>query len=174
MAIQAAPNIPAARRANKAEAAAFFGVSLPTISDWINKGAPVLQKGNRGIPWVLDLLAMAEWRFTGATNDGGGPEAVDPDQLSPTDRLAWYRAEKERRAILKDERFLLEAPEVAEAIATAFAALAQENRAIPDRLERRHGVAPEIVEAVAEEIDGGLDAIADRLQELMGDGGGGD
>lgn len=159
-------NLPPSRRANKAEVAEFYGVSLPTVDAWIRKGMPAVQKGSKGIPWVFDLLEVVRWRELGAS--AGTPDGeIDPDKLPPAERLAWYRSEKERRALLKDERQTLDAPEVAEVVATAFAALGQDLRAIQDRLERRRGISGETAQAVGEEIEAAMDATATRLQALM-------
>lgn len=160
-----AANLPAIRRANKAEIAEFYAVSLPTVDAWIRKGMPAIQKGSKGIPWVFDLLEVVRWKELGGTPATG--DEVDPEKLPPADRLAWYRSEKERRAILKDDRETLAASEVAETVATAYAAQAQDLRAIPDRMERRHGVSGQVAQAIAEEIDAAMDALATRLQTLM-------
>ena len=92
------------RRVNKAELATWFEVSLPTIEAWIRKGMPIAQRGSRGVPWVIDLLEVAEWRFSGrADNDG----EIDPERLSPADRKAWYEGEARRRDLQERDRVVL-------------------------------------------------------------------
>ena len=61
---------------------------------------------------------------------------------------------------------LMLASEVSRDVATAFAAIAQDLRAIPDRLERQMGLAPEVAEALSEQIDAALAALGARLRNL--------
>lgn len=55
---------------------------------------------------------------------------------------------------------------VKQAAATAFATLAQGLRTIPDSLERRHAVDPEVAETVGREIDECLDTLAQALEMM--------
>ena len=151
------------RRVNKAELAAWFDVSLPTIEAWIRRGMPISQRGSRGVPWVIDILEVAEWRFSGrADNDG----ETDPERLSPSDRKAWYEGEARRRDLQERDRELIQAIEVEQAIRTAFAAIGQSLRSIPDNLERRIGISPAVAEQIEEILDEEMTALADRLSSL--------
>lgn len=57
---------------------------------------------------------------------------------------------------------------VIQAAATALATLAQALRTIPDTLERRHAIAPELAEVIAKEIDDALDAVAGTFEMMAG------
>lgn len=46
---------------NRAELAAFFGYSLPTIDTWVRKGCPVRQTGDRGRSYEFDVAAVHRW-----------------------------------------------------------------------------------------------------------------
>lgn len=154
--------IPERRRANKAEVAAFFGISVNTVEKWLQRGAPVVQKGERGVPWCLDLLEVALWKY--APRPVTGPEGeVDPSLLPPKDRKDWYESEIKRRDLQVRDGELIPADEVSRAVSTAFAGIAQSIRSMPDDLERRFALDPEIVEAVTVAIDDHLDALAERL-----------
>lgn len=50
-------------QANRNEIARVLGVSLPTITDWIGRGMPVVERGGRGAPWVFDVPACVCWRI---------------------------------------------------------------------------------------------------------------
>ncbi len=39
----------------------FFGVSMPTVRDWIRHGCPVALTGGNGIPYEISLRAVAGW-----------------------------------------------------------------------------------------------------------------
>lgn len=157
-----AESIPEPRRANKAETAQFFDVTLPTLEQWIRSGCPYIQRGSKGVSWVLDLRAVAEWRYSAKTPDGG----VDPETLPPGDRKLWYDGETRRRELQVRDRGLIPASEVEEVIATTFSAIAQALLALPDNLERRVGLTPEAAEASESVIHEAMHEMADRLSSL--------
>lgn len=152
------------RLANKAQCAEFFDVTLPTVDAWIRRGAPVVQKGSRGVSWQLDLRAVAEWVYA----PNGQPEGwlQDPDAMAPQDRKAWYDSETKRRELQVRDGELVPRAEVEQVVATAFAALQQDVLAIPDRLERQHGIRPDVAERVERGLHASLAAAADRLATL--------
>ena len=154
--------VSALRRLNKAATAEFFGVSVPALDGWIRRGCPVVKRGSRGEPYELDILAVAEWRFS--RNAPG--DLADPDTLSPTDRKAWYESEKTRRALQVADRELIPYAEVERVFATAWAVIAQTLLSLPDELERRHGVSGEVAAVVDGAIAVAMGDIADRLESL--------
>lgn len=164
MAVKPAPFLPDIRKANKAELAEFFGVSIPTIEAWVRKGCPVLQRGSKTIPWVFDLLDVARWRI--APVDEDGEEGADPAKLPPAERKAWFESELKRRELQVQDGELVQAVELERSIATAFSAIAQAVRAVPDNLERRAGCGPEAAEAVGALLDEAMSALADKLAQL--------
>lgn len=157
------PKLTAVRKATKAQLAEFFDVSIPTIDAWIRKGMPVVERGSRTAPWVFDLLAVTLWKFA-PQGDESGP--VDPEKLPPAERKSWFDSEMRRRELQKTDRELIPAAEVGQVIATAFAAVAQSVRSLPDNLERRLSLAPEVVDEIGRAMDEHLDDLAERLQTL--------
>lgn len=149
------------RRANKAQAAQFFDISLPTLEKWLREGAPILQMGSRGVSWEIDLKAVAQWRYS-SRSEGG----VDPDSMPPQERKAWYESETKRRALQVQDRELIPSSEVESVVATAFQAISQGLRSLPDNIERRTGCSPDILEAIEAALDGEMDALADKLSSL--------
>ena len=164
MPIQPAPDIPVARRANKADVAEWFEVSLPTVDAWIRRGCPVVQRGSRGVPWVFDILEVARWRFGGG--EVAGEDDIDPRKLPPKERKDWIQSEREWHKHLLERREVLPKAEIRQVVSTAFAAFAQDARAIPDHMERRYGIPPDLTVTIGESIDSALDSMADRLQAL--------
>lgn len=110
--VVAEPRVPELRKANRAEAAEWFGVSQNTIHSWITRGCPYLVRGERGTPWVLDLLAIARWKY-------GAPDAADvdvnPETFDPKTRLDWYKGEAERLNVEKTRGELVPVADVTEA-----------------------------------------------------------
>jgi phage terminase Nu1 subunit (DNA packaging protein) len=154
--------IPDIRKANKAQAAEFFGVSLPTVDAWIRKGAPVRTEGARGVSWELDLHALAQWRY------GAGLEAQvqDPDRMPPAERKAWYEAEKTKRNLDIDARLLVPRAELEHAVSVAFAAVTQDLLAIPDQLERLHGVPADVAAKVDEAVCAAVENLRAKMARL--------
>lgn len=152
----------ALRQANKAQIAEFFDVSVKAVDGWIRRGCPVIKRGSRSTPWAMDALAVAEWRFGSQQSS----DAIDPDQMIPTDRKAWYESEKTRLLLQEKARELMPVGEVEVAIATAFSAISQDLASLPDNIERRTGCSPEIVAALEEAIDAAREALADKLMLL--------
>lgn len=150
------------RIVNKAGCAEFFEVSLPTVTAWIRKGMPVQKAGSTRVPWEIDLLEVCKWRFAGQTSGGD----VDPDSLEPVQRRAWYEGEAKKRDLQVRDRELIPVAEVERVVATAFAAIASDIRAIPDNLERRHGISGDVAELVEEALNEAMDGIADRLSAV--------
>jgi terminase small subunit / prophage DNA-packing protein len=150
------------RGANKAEVAEFFDVSIPTIESWLRRGCPVVSRGSRTVPWVFDLLQVAEWRINGQRPVGD----IDPDMLPPSERKAWYESETKKRDLQIKDRELIPASEVETVVATAFAAIAADIHAIPDNLERRHGIDSATAQAVEAALYEAMDGLADKLSTL--------
>jgi phage terminase Nu1 subunit (DNA packaging protein) len=61
---------------------------------------------------------------------------------------------------------LVERAAVRDAAAKALATISQAIRAIPDTLERRMGIAPDVVQAVEQQIDESMDELAADLERL--------
>lgn len=145
-------------------AADFFGVSPNTIEAWSRRGCPVAEKGGVGKPWCFDLHELARWRFS--EQDHPTTPQVDAEEMCPADRKNWYEGEAKRLAIQETQRDLIPRADVERTVSTAFAAIAQGIRAIPDNMERRHGIAPAVAEQVEEMLFLELEALADRLAVL--------
>jgi terminase small subunit / prophage DNA-packing protein len=157
-----AAQCPRVRRGNKAEAAQFFDITLPTLEKWIREGAPILQRGSRGVSWVIDLRAVAEWRYSSRLPEGG----MDPETLTPAERKLWYDGETRRRDLQIRDRELIPAAEVESAVAQGFASLAQAIQSLPDVLEQDSALTPEQAEAAEVSLHAALNAIADQLSAL--------
>ena len=161
--IETLTQIPERRKANKMEVAHFFGVSLPTIDNWIMKDCPVIQRGaGRGTPWVFDLLDVALWRY------GNQPTSndIDPDSLSPRERRDWFESELKKIQFQKEQRQLIPAEEVETVVATAFSTIAQHIRSMPDNLERKLGISSELAEAIEIANDDYLEELAISLSKI--------
>ena len=120
---------------------------------------------------------MSDFNNHGGYRRGAGTKAagyVKPDELKDYDQ-AKARNESAKAdlneldpAIKRGEYVLRSA--VQEATATALSALAQTLRSVPDNLERKLGVSPELALEVGIQIDAALNDVAAKFEE-MGDEG---
>jgi len=85
----------------------------------------------------------------GAT-DGEG--SIDPRNLKPMDRRAWYQSERERMAVEAEARQLIPAIEVHAEMAEMARGFVQFLDTLPDVLERRVHLRPEQIEAMHDQI----------------------
>lgn len=149
------PNI---RVFNKAEIIEAFEVTSPTLDAWVRKGCPVLQRGARGVAWEFDVFEVFKWK-----NDIGQQEETDdPEQLSPKERLDYYRGCRERDNYRREQGELIHADDVIAHWTRVILSAKGRLMALPMRL------APELLTAddmkQAEEI---LKAgLLDALEEL--------
>lgn len=164
--IESLGKAPPSRIANKAETAEWFDVSLATLDAWIRRGMPVVVRGHKGQQWEIDLLAVAIWRY--GPSEQSEQADVDPDALSPKDRLAWYQGNREKRRDMIDAGELYERAPTLHTFATTIAVFAEQVRAIPDLLERRAGLTPKQAELAADEIDTQLETVKKRLLDQIG------
>lgn len=85
----------------------------------------------------------------GAT-DGEG--SIDPRNLKPMDRRAWYQSERERMAVEAEARQLIPAIEVHAEMAEMARGFVQFLDTLPDALERRVHMRPDQIEALHAQI----------------------
>ena len=150
------------RRANKAQTAEFFDVSIKTVDSWVRRGCPVVERGGKSVPWVFDLPTVAKWYFSPQLS----AETPDPDGMTPQDRKAWYESEVKRRDLQERDRVLLSAQEVEVGISTAFAAASQALLGLTDTIERRSCCDPSVLTIADEVIANTLETLSDSLSSL--------
>jgi hypothetical protein len=122
--------------------------------------APSRTIGKRQVWHVRDGMPAIYRRVFGLYNAG---DELNPDKLSPKDRLDHYKAERERIKLTQEIRVLLPAAEIEEVVGMAFKNLAQSLDVLPDTLERDAALSPESVSHVQRTID----AIREALYEAM-------
>jgi phage terminase Nu1 subunit (DNA packaging protein) len=142
---------PTIREANKSETAEFFGVSLPTLENWVRRGCPVLERGGKNVPYRFDLRAVAEWYYGGKSVASDGD--VDPEKMTPKERKDWYEGEKVRRALEVDAGKLLRADEAEIEFAAMVKTFAGALEILPFRLERECNLSGDVVERLQIAID---------------------
>lgn len=112
----------------------------------------------------------------GGAREGAGrkPAGYEP----PQERVDYERERAEHERVKREQREFKLAQERGEyvsrdavrtASSTALAVLTQSFRAIPDNLERQFALSPEVVEAIANQIDASLAEVAVALKAMTSD-----
>lgn len=78
---------------------------------------------------------------------------LDPERMRPTDRVNYYKAERERRNLQVDAGLLIPVEAVAEERARVFKVLVHGLEILPDTIERDLGVSVEVVQAIEDHCD---------------------
>ncbi len=55
------PKLGRGKIVSRSELAEIFGVSAPTVDDWVARGCPFHKKGSKGIPWEFKTSEVYLW-----------------------------------------------------------------------------------------------------------------
>lgn len=95
---------------NRREIARLLGVSMPTVTDWVDRGLPVVDRGSRGIPWVFDVAACFAWRLeyelanaVGASTRDVSREDAEKRKIIADAVLAEIKVAEQLRSVVKVE-----------------------------------------------------------------------
>ena len=135
---------PSFRLANKLQVSEFFNVSFKTVDLWVRRGCPFVERGGTSSPWVFDLLAVAEWRYTRPKR----ARFDDPDDLRPKDRKDWFEGEKVRIRVEELMANLITRAEFDAEKDRIQSALEECLERLPGRLESACSLPPAVAEAL--------------------------
>ena len=112
----------------------------------------------------------------GGARPNSGPKAPGSREartqaIYDEERAEHERVKREQRefALARERGEYLPREVQRQAAATALAVLTQALRSIPDNLERTMSLAPEVVEAVAVQIDAALSEVATAFRAMAGE-----
>lgn len=89
------------------------------------------------------------------------PESIDPDRLSPFERAAWYKAERDRLAVNAERGLTIERADHEREMARILKIVRAGLEVVPDEIERDIGAAP----AILLKIEQKMDAICERIYQ---------
>lgn len=102
-----------------------------------------------------------------ATSDGeAGPTETRVDYAKARAKKETFLAHKAELEFKVQSGEYISRNSVRDATAKAMAAITQTLRSIPDNLERKLGVAPELAEEIGRQIDDTLNDLADELERM--------
>lgn len=115
----------------------MFGVSKPTVTDWVQQGCPYVKKAKgKGDSWEFDSAAVAEWREERAVSKQlGNVAATDIEAIKR--RKASAEAAMAELAFKKAEGSLVDFVEVQQAGIDSYSACKAVLLGIPTMLAAR-------------------------------------
>lgn len=128
-----------------------FGLSRDTVRKRLRE-AGVAPSGTRNGASLYALKHVGPALFGDIIN-GVGEGGVDPDQLPPTERKAWFQSENERIRLERDLGTFVEAEEAHREMSRLAKAVVTTLDGLPDVLERDAGLPPEAIQRVQELMD---------------------
>lgn len=172
---------------NLADVAKFFSVSMPTVRGWIDGGCPVVQRGGNGVPYVLSLRAVAEWRDGRAREEEErrqaqaaadnqlrfelGTDLLSPvpgvsGAVSPAARASLTQAEYTRVKMAKEMGELVLYAEVAEALAVILQTFRQNLLNLPSQIGADFDLSDALVLAIKGRMASALKDLSDAMREV--------
>lgn len=169
---------------NRTELAGAFKVALPTINRWLERGMPHVQPGGQGRQWLFDLEDCKSWRDQELERLTAEEEAKrtaiaelqaeldlrevdddDAERLPLKLQEQYYRVDKVREERARARGFLVETAKVRRDLDRCFAYLADRLQALPDYLERRCALDPEVVDELGQAVDEFQAELARQMQQ---------
>jgi phage terminase Nu1 subunit (DNA packaging protein) len=147
---------------NRAGLADVFGVSLPTIDDWVRRGCPVVTRGRRGVSWEFNTADVRRWDIEQQVGKSASEQQVSEKQL----RLRNLRAttELQELALSKARGEVVPLADIERGLVRAFTEIRANLMVLPARVAQRTvGETEElkIKTILREEIRQALEALAD-------------
>ena len=150
------------RRLNKSELAQVFEVSLSCVDGWIRRGCPHVHRGGLNRPWIFDAAHVIQWRY----RSRNAAPIVDPDEMIPTDRKAWYESEVIRRRLIDRDAELYRAEEVQEVVKRTLQVIADSKRGMLQGIKST-GAGPEALRQAEIIIAAAIESLRDQLRNLV-------
>ena len=157
-----------------AQLATAFATTAPTIRKMIGQTLPIAVSGRTRFWHIGDVAEMKDTREPYIPQEPD-EEVIEtnPDKMTPKMRLTHYQAEDAKQASEAKERKnrienreLIPAREVEQALAQAFKEIALMLDTFPDVLERDGYIGSQDVEAIIKIFDSGRNQLANNLTAL--------
>ncbi len=89
----------------------------------------------------------------------------DPDKLQPKERLDWFRAENEKTKYLKEAATLIPEADFVSELASVIKICVRTIESMPDILEVKCQLAPDVINIVEAECDTALTQLAEKIAD---------
>lgn len=166
------------------ELADALAVSLPTITEWINRGMPVQERGGQGKAYELRLSHCWAWRQAWKAQEDlrteqvkrsqaamrlalvGGATGDSLEALDPKTRREILAVQIEQERFQRERNELLKRDDVAETFDQFYAIIRDTMESAPDRIERREAMPPKVTAALVDICDELVDELRRRIADF--------
>lgn len=171
---------------NKKELAKLLSVSLPTLDKLIDRypDFPIAERGQNGVGYKFRVAEVVPFlrerreveeraaveRMSLLDELDLGLDPATPSRtgaLTPAQKLATVRAERERRKLFAEAGFLVDVSELRHVLTGTLQHLARALDGLPNRLQRRFNLPVEVADAMRAEIEEIRRALHKELTSLV-------
>lgn len=163
-------------KVNRADLAAIFGVSLPTVTAWHKEGMPCDKEGRKGVEWVFDTVDCLEWYMARKYKPLGGAKRAhdpfaDPDDRPETIEQAQLRyesarADKMETQTAKELGLLVPFEEIAAVVVEENSRVRARLLSIPTKIRPKALVFLKGDRAAAEQV---VTAVDEEIRDALGE-----
>lgn len=159
------PRKPVSKAVSASELAQILGVSLSTITAWVRRGCPFLERGAVGKQWQFDSADVVKWlREQDVERALGKNASVTMEEARTRDKLA--TAQLKEIELARQRGQVVNVDDVKEIVCEDYAVVRSRILAIPGRLAQTCAI-----EADAEAVQRLIMAeVRDALSELSYEG----
>ena len=119
------------RNLGKHEIAEFFGVTEPTVDQWVRRGCPVVERGAKGRAWKINTAAVSDWLRERDIESATGANLSDEQELKRRKLAA--ETQKAELEMLRVKGDLVPLAQLERSLSNTFAELKTNLRNVPKR-----------------------------------------
>ena len=145
----------------KHEIAEFFGVTEPTVDQWVRRGCPVVQRGSKGKAWQINTARVSDWLRQRDIEQATGSNLSDEQELKRRKLAA--ETQKAELEMLRVKGDVVPLKQVERSLANTFAEVKTNLRNVPRRVATSlvgEKSEARIKEVLLEEIDQALEILS--------------
>lgn len=116
---------------NRVELATVFGISPPTVDDWLRNQMPYLQKGAKGREWQFDTAACIQWRVDFLLAKSKGDDDDEDNSLDA--QIKRVELETKRLKYASAAKLIVPVDQLKHALVGVFAVVRAGMRNVPAR-----------------------------------------
>lgn len=115
----------------KHEIAEFFGVTEPTVDQWVRRGCPVVERGSKGKQWKINTAQVSDWLRQRDIEQATGANLSDEQELKRRKLAA--ETQKAELEMLRVKGDLVPLAQLERQLSNTFAELKTNLRNVPKR-----------------------------------------
>ena len=162
---------------NRSKLAEIFGVSVDTVSAWVKRGCPALERGRKGVEWKFNTASVSGWLVEQAQEPSPpeGDARPAPNFDKERARREQIDADLAELKLRRERGELIELETILSAVRSEYAVVRTRFGSLPGRLAAQIDPtrAIELQPIIADQVDDILRELSvddDLAAQLDGDG----